>query len=275
MDFLKFFKKHYEKVLLSVVLAVLAGATIYLLSRVMEERRQLDAVKAMDPRLGSRPLPPLDLSTNEALLSRLRRPGDLQLESDHNIFNPVTWKRQQDGNLVKMVSGNELGAGALTITKLSPLMLRVSYEGPVARGNQTSYRFRVTQEAHRKASERGAKPYELTGVGQKNTAFVLREIRPSAEDPQEFVLEMLDPKKEVVVSAAAPYEGVAGYTADLRYEPEKLPFLNKRVGDRLVFAGDTNQIVAIEADSLTVEAMSNRKRTTVSRNPESTATEQR
>jgi ABC-type transport system involved in cytochrome bd biosynthesis fused ATPase/permease subunit len=42
MDFLKFFKKHYEKVLLSVVLGVLAIATIFLLMRVSAEREVLD-----------------------------------------------------------------------------------------------------------------------------------------------------------------------------------------------------------------------------------------
>jgi hypothetical protein len=68
-----------------------------------------------------------------------------------------------------------------------------------------------------------------------------------------------------------PYEGVAGYMVDLVYEPDKLPFLNRRVDDRLVFSGDTNRIVAIEADSVTLEALSNKKRTTITVEPASGA----
>jgi hypothetical protein len=76
---------------------------------------------------------------------------------------------------------------------------------------------------------------------------------------------MIDDNTSVTVGKSAPYEGVAGYTVDLSYPPDRQVFLNRRIGDRLVFAGDTNQIVAVEATSVTVEAVSNKKRTTVTR----------
>jgi len=263
MDFLKFFKKHYEKVLLSVVLAVLAVATILLLMRVSDEREALDEVRSMDPARGSRPLPTVDLSTNEAVLSRMRRPESPKFAEGHNLFNPVTWRRQGDGNLVKMVTGNEIGAGALEIVRTSPLMLVVSYEGSVVRGSETSHRFKVTREAHREPRKRSPTTLEVTRAGNRNEVFALREMRPNADEPTEFVLEMADENKTVTVGPDAPYEDVDGYTVDLRYPPDKQVFLNRRIGDRLVFAGDTNTIVAIEAASVTVEALSNRKRTTV------------
>jgi hypothetical protein len=104
-------------------------------------------------------------------------------------------------------------------------------------------------------------------VGNKNDIFALREVRPSLEQPVEFVLEIDDDKTLVTVGKERPYEGVAGYMVDLSYEPERLVFLNRRLDDRLVFGGDTNKIVAIEASSVTVEALSNKKRTTVTTEP--------
>jgi hypothetical protein len=267
MDFLKFFKKHYEKVLLSVVLAVLAVATIFLLMRVSEERTKLDDVRGMDPAGGNRPLPTLDLSTNEVVLARLRRPEPTRLVEHHNLFNPVTWKRQPDGNIIAIVTGDEIGAGALEILRSSPLMLRVSYEGAVLLGSVNSHRFRVTREAHREPRKRSPITLTVARVGDRNEVFVLREMQPSASDPTEFVLEMIDEKKTITVSKDVPYEDVDGYMVDLRYPPEKQAFPNRRVGDRLTFAGDTHVIVAIEATSVTVEALSNRKRSTI-RKPE-------
>jgi len=269
MDFLTFLKKHYEKVVLSVVLAALAAAAILLLLGVAAERARINVTREISGDPGSRALPVLDLTTNEALLSRLTRPDSVVLDGDHNLFNPVTWKERADGNLFKIITGNEVGAGALQITRTAPLMLRVSYEGSVERASESSHKFKVTREAHRQARKRSPQTREVIGTGARNDVFILREIRPSNEDPQEFVLEMIDEDTSVKVGRNAPYEGVAGYTVDLTYPPDKQVFLNKRVGDKLVFAGDTNVIVAVEESSVTVEAVSNKKRTTISRSPTS------
>jgi len=67
----------------------------------------------------------------------------------------------------------------------------------------------------------------------------------------------------VVVTKDKPYASVAGYAVNLKYDPEKLTFIGKRVNDALVFAGDTNKIVAITETNVTVAAASNTKRTTV------------
>lgn len=265
MDFLKFFKKHYEKVVLSLLLTALATATIFLLFRVSTERGQLNETRNMDVRSQTKELPVLDLSTNMSLLDELRRPSQIKLDGEHNLFNAVTWKRRPDGNLVKVVTGNEIGAGALVITDVKPLMLRVSYEGSKDLLSESSHTFKVTREAHREVAKRSPVTLSMISAGAKNSGVILREIRPSADDPQEFVLEMVDENKELVVRAGAPYEGVDGYMVDLKYPPENLIFLNKRVSDKLVFGGDTNVIVSVEASNVTVEALSNRKRTTIER----------
>jgi predicted RNA methylase len=87
------------------------------------------------------------------------------------------------------------------------------------------------------------------------------------DNPTEFVLELVEDKQQVAVTKEKPFSQVAGYLADLRYEPEKLSFIAKRVGDSLVFAGDTNKIVAITETNVTVRATSNDKRTTIPYKP--------
>jgi len=265
MDFLKPLLKHYEKVLLSVVLLVLAGAAVFLLLRVSDEQQELERLQSLDVRTGKKPVPIADLSTNEIVLRRIRRAEEIVLNGEHNLFNPVTWKKRPDGSLVKIVTGREIGPGAIKILKVVPLKLMVSYEGSMERGSSTSYRFKVTREAHKKPSSRSPVTREVMGVGNRNDIFTLREVHPSVEKPEEFVLEIEDDddRTQVTVGKDQPYEGIAGYMMDLYYEPDKLQFLNRRVDDRLVFAGDTNRIVSMEADSVTMEALSNKKRTTI------------
>lgn len=258
---MEFLKKNYEKVILSVVLLGLAVAAVFLFVSVTSERTRLEELQNMAVGISPSALEPLDLSTNEQVLRRVRHPEPLQLSGTHNLFNPVTWQRQPDGTLVKLVTGNELGVGALAVTKITPLKLLVTYEGANTNlGITALHTFRVTREGHRIARNRAATTSQASSVGAKNSIFILREMRPATE-PTEFVLEMVEDGTLVTVGDGKPYEGVDGYMADLRYEPDKLTFLNKRVDERLIFAGDTNRIVSIEENSVTVEAASNRKRT--------------
>ena len=94
----------------------------------------------------------------------------------------------------------------------------------------------------------------------------MKEAKPK-ENPVEFTLELADTQEKVAVTKEKPYVSVAGFTASLKYGPENLTFQDKRVGDSLVFAGDTNKIVAITETNVTVAAASNTKRTTVAYTP--------
>jgi hypothetical protein len=55
-------------------------------------------------------------------------------------------------------------------------------------------------------------------------------MRPP-EQPTEFVLESLDDKVQMVVSAGKDYESVAGYLVTLRYGPDNRLHRDKRVND--------------------------------------------
>jgi hypothetical protein len=259
---MEFIKKNYEKVILSVVLLGLAVAAALLPFRVSSERARLDEIENMDVREQKRILKPLDLSTNEALQRELSRPLALNLTKGHNLFNPVQWQRLPDGNLRKIVTGREYGPGALPVTDVRPLKLIVAFDGASSLGNETAYRFKVVREADRNPRNRAPVTRQVSAVGSKNDLFILRDMQPR-ENPAEFVLEMVANKQTLTVKTNEAYEGVAGYMADLRYEPDKKDFLAKRIDDRLAFASDTNKIVAITTAGVTVEAVSNKKRTTI------------
>ncbi len=260
MDFLK---KNYEKVILSLVLLGLLAATLQLLFQISSERQRLEELADMDVSRENKELQPFDLSTNETVLRRLRRPEPVILSGDHNLFNPVKWTRRSES--VRKEGTVVEGAPALVIVALKPLNTIISYEGTSPSGTGLFHNFRVTREAEREPRNRLPKMHQSLPVpGSQNEIFVLRELRPDGKNPTEFVLELRDDKSVVVVSKEKPHEAVAGYMADLKYPPENLNFNGKRVLDNLSFGGDTNNIVAITSTNVTVEALSNKKRTTIS-----------
>src|ERR1051325_8757715 len=126
MDFVK---KHYEKVLLSIVLLGLAGAAAALPWQVSHERDRLEEIRRnLTVKVKAKPFRPLDdwLSTNKTALARLETPLNLALSGSHNLFNPVQWKKMPDGRLIVMRTGSELGPGALKIDQIRELSLTVT-----------------------------------------------------------------------------------------------------------------------------------------------------
>lgn len=265
---MEFLKNNYEKVILSVVLLGLAVAAVLLLTSVDSEKRALEEIETGITATKPKELKLVNLSSNEGVLQRLHKPAILRLAGEHNLFNPVQWQRMPDGRLIPLRTGREIGPGALTVVKITPLYLRIEYEGTAGSGDTVQYRFRVTREAEKSPGKRIPTTYSATaaGSGSKNSVFVLNDMKPK-DSPAEFVLELVEGKEQVVVTKDKPHVSVAGYTVDLKYDPEKLTFLNKRVGDSLVFAGDTNKIIAITATNVTVQATSTPKRTTVDYTP--------
>jgi len=263
---MEFLKNNYEKVILSVVLLGLAVAAVLLLTWVANEKRALEEIEGQIIQTPPKALKPVDLSTNVATLQRLVKPPPLHLAGEHNLFNPVPWQKMPDGRLIPIRTGRELGPGALTVKSITPLYTRVEYEGPGGLGDTMQYRFKVTREAEKSPNKRIPTTLSVTAVGTKNPVFVLKEMKPK-DNPTDFALELVEDKTQVVLSKEKPYISVAGYAVDLKYDPEKLTFTGKRVGDSLVFAGDTNKIVAITATNVTVQATSTTKRTTVPYTP--------
>lgn len=262
---MEFLKNNYEKVILSVVLLGLAVAAALLPIWVAGEKRTLEEADNQITQTERKDLKSVNLNTNEIVLQRVVKAAGLHLSGEHNLFNPVPWQRMRDGHLIPIRTGREIGPGALSVAKIAPLYLRIEYDSPAPTTDTVQYRFRVTRETEKSAGKRVA-TYSAAPGGARNQIFMLKEAKPK-DNPVEFTLELSDTKEQVTVSKDRPYVSVAGFTADLKYPPENLSFPSKRLGDSLVFAGDTNKIVAITETNVTVAAASNTKRTTVAYTP--------
>lgn len=261
MDFVK---KHYEKILLSLVLLGLAVATWFMSMKVDREKEEIDRLHDKIQKTRPKELSPLDLTNQLTNLPRLRNPKPVLISGSHNVFNPVTWQKRPDGSLVKIVTGREIGAGALEVTNITPLYLIVTHEG-VVEGDTLRYKIGVERQSAARAPDR-RKTMRTATVGSKNDLFTLKEVKDPKEDPPAFVLQLHDEKETITITKEEPYKKVMGYAADLRYpvqgEEKNFP-PGLRVGQTLTLPMDTYKIVAITENDVTVQANSNSKRTVI------------
>lgn len=272
MDFLK---KHYEKVILSVVLIGLVVAAALLPIAIQQEKQRLGA--EVSPPQVPRELEPVNLATQRQLLSRLAGETSVTLTGEHNLFNPVTWQQRPDGTLVKVLPG-DVGPSAVEVLAIHPLHLTLAFDTT----SGTGYRVNVTRENAPNRTDRRQKTQYIK-PGETNTiryrpagpyfnpelsnklefSFALREVQGDAEDPEALVIELVEEQKKVRIPKGQEVRQVEGYAADLRYAPEGKTWLDQREGDRLLFDGDTNNIVDITADEVVLSAVSNNKQTTL------------
>ena len=257
---MEFLKKHFEKILLSIVLLGLAGAAAFMPIKVSSEREKMDARKEELLGAKAKRYELVNLSTNEKVLRRFQIDYDVKLSGPHNLFNPVKWQKRPDGSFLKIQAGTEVGAGALQVSKIDPLHMTVTFDdvrGEV--GGNIRYQVSVTRETDRPVTKRPG----FAAVGGTNNLFALREIKGPAQAPEELVLVMAGDKEPITNSKANPHKRIIAYSADLKYEPENLTWKNLRIKGELSFGGETYNIVAIDKDEVVLSAKSNRKKTTV------------
>ena len=101
-------KKHYEKVVLGVVLLGLVVTAAFLPLMIASERESLRIMAEAELARRPKELPPLDLSEPEKLLGRLQTTLNLDLSTTHKLFNPVVWKKKPapDNTPIKAEKGN-------------------------------------------------------------------------------------------------------------------------------------------------------------------------
>jgi len=261
---MEFIKKHYEKVLLGVVLLGLTAAVAFLPFIIKAKRAALEE-KSNILSGKAKPVPPLDMSRESSLLQRAESPFALDFTTKHRLFNPALWLKKADGELIKVNTGAEIGVGALEITAIKPLYLKLTYNGPSADG----YLIGVEREGARKASDRRPRETFILPNG-KNDVFALRAIKGPADKPTELNLALNDTGDVISIGPDKPFQKVDGYSVDLKYGPEgNKTWPNRREDDSLKFGGESYKIIAIGQSNVVVSAESNKKRTTISFNPPS------
>lgn len=271
---MEFLKKHYEKVLLGVVLLGLAAGAVFLILMIPTERAALRAQSEEIIKKPVKPLPPLEMTQATALIGRVGGWNCLDLSVSNKVFNSVPWLRKGEDNstLKKLSLGNEIGIDAVQVTDIRPLYTTISFEGvsetPTAE-RPARYDFIVEKEAAAKASQRTKKHMgaSLNVKDAKNDTFTIREVKGPPENPTELVLELTDSTERASVSRDKPYKRVDGYVADFKYPPENKNWKDQRVGAGgpgmpvIKIGEETYKVVAINKNEVVFSANSNNKKT--------------
>jgi len=259
MDFIK---KHYEKILLSVVLLGLVGALAFLPLLILENRVSSAVSFGRTPR----PLPPLEMSGQDQVLERLSSPYQLDFSTTNKLFNPVEWKRDYSGNLIKIVTGREVGPHAAVVTKITPLYLLVTLDEVETNELGALYIIGVEHQGSPYPQLRYKRQHYAT-KGEKNNDFTLIDIKGPPNNPDALILKLADTGELASVSQSKPFRRVEGYEADLKYPPENKSFQDERVGSMISFGGENYLIVAIDQNEVILSAQSNQKKTTLRYTP--------
>src|SRR5581483_11702271 len=229
---MEFLKKHYEKILLSVVLLGLGGAALWLPGAIDEAKQQLEV--QIEQKVQNHPVTDLDLSQPKAALERLKNPAPVVLSGEHNLFNPVTWKYRRDGSIFKiLVEGPE----ALVVSNIHALYTSISYDRPSGSG----YYFGL--QVH--SAKKGEVYIKVGDSNKKAIPFKLTGIQGAPEAPDSFDIELTDTQENVKVSKAQPFQRVDGYSVDLIYPPDNQTMNNKHVNEYITFGGEGYKIIYI------------------------------
>lgn len=258
-------KKHYEKVVLGVVLLGLAAGAVFLILMIPAERRSLEEKSTEIISRPAKPLPEVDLSKSKAFLARASAAGCLDLGLPNRVFNPLQWQRKGDSPPFKIATGNEIGPDAIVVTRVTNLNLTMSFENVEKIGDTLYYVIVTVNEAATKSADRRRRSSAVLNV--KKDSFTIREVRGPADNPTELVIELADTGERIVLAKDRPYSRVEGYLADFKYPPENRTWTNKRVGDggpgtsQIAFAGESYIVVAISKNEVVLSAKSNNKKT--------------
>ena len=263
MDFVK---KHYEKILLGVVLLSLVGALVVLPYWIRYDRDVLDATRKGITSHVVEPLAPLDLSEQSNAIQSQQSPNKLDFETTNKLFNPVEWQKTKNGSLIKIESGNEVGPQAVVITKITPLYFILTLDSVETNELGARYIIGVERQAALSSWQR-VKRQHYASIGDKNEAFTIVAVKGPPDNPTQLILRLTDTGEPATLSKDEPFRRVDGCVAGLKYPPEGKSWQDQRVNDVLKFAGDDYIIVAINKNEVILFARSNQKKTTLTYNP--------
>jgi|KBSMisStandDraft_5_1062788.scaffolds.fasta_scaffold509232_2 hypothetical protein len=268
MDFLK---KHYEKLILGIVLLGLGVAVASLPIKITSERTTLTELTENYKKPKVPPLTNLDLTVQETVLKRAAMPALIDLSSSNKLFNPFPWMQTKD-TPPRVIPSNKAGPSLTVVTNITPLYLKLSLEGAnlSADSNSAVYVIGVIKEASPKLADRTKKTtYCRLNEKKDKEGIIVTKATGPLDDPTSVVLELLDTGEKVTLtkqSKEVPYKRIDGYAADVSYPPEKFGRKNQRVGDMLKFASEEYKIVAINPNELVLSANSNQKKWTIKSN---------
>jgi hypothetical protein len=221
----------------------------------------------LETRVKKKESPPVETAGYEEIIRREKLPPKLQLSGEHNVLNPVVWKRSPNGKLIKVVKGDEDGPGGLVVSDIRPLHLVIDYEGVVTNGDTLRYKFLILDETKSGRGKSGTPRTFAMNNSSKNDVLVVTKANGPADNPESVEFRFSDSTETAVVTKDQPFRRIAGYEADLTHEKLPSRFMNVRTkqpaGIRM--GSQTYNIVAITKDEVTVQSSTSNKRWTVRR----------
>lgn len=261
---MQFLKKHFEKIILCVVLLALAVAAVMLSIRVSAVKRSIAKAAGTIEKYPRVPLKEVDLTVFQNALLVHSNPPAINMTSRHLLFNPVRWYKKPDGTIIKVSTGSEIGIGALQCVSIKPLKRIITLESASGTAEKARYSIGVLKQGAVNKADQGRK-MQYASLNDKNKYFLLKEVRGEVPIEATLVLIWLEDESndEVLVSKAMPNEKITDYMVDLVYPPDNLDFKNKRINDSVTIAGDNYNIIAITETQVVMSAERNQKRTIV------------
>ena len=258
MDFLK---KHYEKLLLGVMLAGLIGVLVFMLFYIAGDKTDMANKRdsLINPHVKA--LTNVDLSIEEGAMARLKAPYHLDLETTNKLLNPMDWQKALDGSLVRV--GKQTGPQMVQVTNITPLYLVVSLDSVVTNELGATYVIRVERQSAPTPAKRRPVPHYATVGDKPNDAFQLLEVKGPKENPTALVLKLMDTGEVQTIAKDKPFRRTDAYAADFRYPPEGKIFKGRRIGDRMTFGGLDYVVVEVNQNELILEDQSNQKKTSL------------
>ena len=256
---MQFLKKHYEKILLGVVLAGLIGVLVFMLFYIAADKQAMvDAANGII-NASAKPLPDLDPAARDAAVTRLQSPYVLDFETGNKVFNPFEWQKTLDNQLVP--KNTKTGPQMAVVTNIAPLYLVLKLDAVMTNELGARYNISVENQAATTAAKRVPHHHYVSAGDKPNDTFQLLEVKGAPENPAALILKIMDTGETASVALGKPFRRVDAYTADLRYDPEKRAFHALRAGSKVSFNGTDYQVADINQNVLVLEDQSNQKKT--------------
>ena len=257
---MEFLKKHYEKIVLGVVLAGLVGALVFMPFYISSDNAATEeTTRAIIMNPSAKELTNLDLSVSAAVAARLRQPYKLDLETTNRLFNPMEWQKLSDGTIVPMLS--HIGPQMVVVTNITPLYLVVSLRSVVTNEIGVRYAIGIERQAEKTPGKRREIQRSAAVNDKANDIFSQLQIKGAPESPDEISIKLVDSGEVISFTREKPFRRIDAYAADFRYDPEKKVFRAKRVGEKVSFNGIDFLVDDVNQNELVLQDQSNQKKT--------------
>jgi hypothetical protein len=258
MDFLK---KHYEKILLGVMLAGLIGVLVFMLFYISSDTEEMTTKRQgyINPPVHA--LSNLDMTVLDGAAARVQAAYTVDLDAPNKLFNPMEWQKSLDGTMI--LAAKKTGLQVAVVTNISPLYLVVWLDSVITNELGVRYFIKVERQAAAVPAKRRPVPHYVSKDDKPNADFALVDVKGPAENPNELELKLGDDGLVVPIAKDKPFRRIDGYAADFRYDPEKKVFRAKRAGDKIAFGGVEYTVVEVNEHELILSDQSNQKKTSL------------